>query len=267
MTRAKIYTLLLDMNKAEHKIPCIFNWSGGKDSALALYHCLNNSKLEIRYLVTTVNDSANRVSMHGVREELLISQAASIGIPLYQIRLPEMPGMKEYDDAMGRHLQKFRDEGITHSIFGDIFLEDLRKYREDRLAEAGLKAIFPLWKRDTTELINEFLDLGFRTIIVCTQNHLENLTGKEITKELISKFPDDIDVCGENGEFHTFVFDGPIFNDPVAFDVGENVFKEFKAPKNADDSCISNTSVSDKKSGFWYTDLLPGKLEATRSDR
>ncbi len=255
------------MNKAEQKIPCIFNWSGGKDSALALYHCLRNPQLEIRYLVTTLNDSANRISMHGVREELLISQAKSIGIPLYQIRLPEMPGMKEYDDTMRQHLEKFKEEGITHSIFGDIFLEDLRKYREDRLAEAGLKAIFPLWKKDTTELINEFLDLGFRTVIVCAQHHLEDLTGKEITRELITKFPDDIDVCGENGEFHTFVFDGPIFNDPVDFDIGAKVFKEFKAPKNADDSCISNSSDADKISGFWYTDLVTGKLEATISAR
>jgi uncharacterized protein (TIGR00290 family) len=245
------------MNTDKNRTPCIFNWSGGKDSSLALYHCLKNPELDIRYLVTTVNDSANRISMHGVREELLIRQAESIGIPLYQIRLPEMPGMKEYDEVMGKHLQKFKDEGITHSIFGDIFLEDLRKYREGRLAEVGLKAIFPLWKRDTTELINEFLDLGFRTMIVCTQHPLESLTGKEITKELVASFPENIDVCGENGEFHTFVFDGPIYKHPVAFEVGEKVFKEFKAPKDADDSCISTTAASDEKSGFWYTDLVP----------
>lgn len=195
--------------------------------------------------------------MHGVREELLIRQAESIGIPLYQIRLPEMPGMKEYDEAMRNHLEKFKAEGITHSIFGDIFLEDLRKYREDRLSEVGLKAIFPLWKRDTGELINEFLNLGFRTIIVCTKHNLENLTGKELTNDLISTFPDSIDVCGENGEFHTFVFEGPIFSVPIKFDVGERIFKEFKAPKNADDSCISSQSVPDEKSGFWYTDLVP----------
>ncbi|WP_411273262.1 diphthine--ammonia ligase [Daejeonella sp.] len=251
------------MTTTEPKLPCIFNWSGGKDSALALYHCLKNPALDIRYLVTTINNSANRISMHGVREELLIRQAASIGIPLYQIRLPEMPEMKDYDDAMREHLQKFENEGITHSIFGDIFLEDLRRYREDRLAEVGLKAIFPLWKRDTTELIYEFLDLGFRTIIVCTQHHLNELTGKEITKELISEFPDDIDVCGENGEFHTFVFEGPIFNHPVVFDIGEKVFKELKAPKNADESCTSDNTALDGKFGFWYTDLLPSGLAPT----
>lgn len=241
----------------QNKRACIFNWSGGKDSALALYHCLKDPELEIKYLVTTVNDNANRISMHGVREELLIRQAESIGIPLYQIRLPEMPGMKEYDDAMSRHLLKFKNEGITHSVFGDIFLEDLRNYREVRLAEAGLKAIFPLWKRDTSELINEFLHLGFRTIIVCTQHYFESLSGKEITKDLISKFPENIDVCGENGEFHTFVFEGPIFKHPIRFEVGEKVFKELSAPKDADDSCISPRSQPVEKAGFWYTDLVP----------
>ncbi|HVV55332.1 MAG TPA: hypothetical protein VHC47_08410, partial [Mucilaginibacter sp.] len=109
---------------------CIFNWSGGKDSALALYHCLQNPELDIRYLVTTVNDAANRISMHGVRVELLEKQAASIGIPLYQVRLPEMPGMKEYDEVMRRTMEHFSSEGITHVIFGDIFLEDLKAYRD-----------------------------------------------------------------------------------------------------------------------------------------
>src|ERR1700712_4464388 len=117
------------------KTPCIFNWSGGKDSALALYYCLRNHKLDIKYLVTTINDAVDRVSMHGVRTELLIKQAESIGIPLYQIRLPEMPGMDEYDNIMRKHLERFRDEGITHAIFGDIFLEDLKQYRDRRLAE------------------------------------------------------------------------------------------------------------------------------------
>ncbi len=241
------------MNKSPDKIACIFNWSGGKDSALALYHCLNDPSLEVRYLVTTVNDSANRISMHGVREELLLRQAEAIGIPLYQIRLPEMPGMEEYDTAMEFHLRKFRDEGITHSIFGDIFLEDLKKYREDKLGAVGLKALFPLWKRDTHRLINEFIDLGFRTIIVCTQQEFQNLAGKEITRELIKEFPPHIDVCGENGEFHTFVFQGPIFDFPIRCEVGELVFKELKSPKNGDDCASGENPVA--TSGFWYADL------------
>jgi uncharacterized protein (TIGR00290 family) len=234
---------------------CIFNWSGGKDSALALYHCKQNPELDIRYLVTTINDAADRISMHGVRVELLEKQAEHIGIPLFQIRLPEMPGMKEYDDIMRSNLERFRNEGITHAIFGDIFLEDLKSYRDARLTEAGMTAIYPLWKRDTTELINEFFDLGFETVIACTQERLERIVGKEITPELIMSLPDDVDVCGENGEFHTFAFKGPIFKNEIAYRLGEKVFKEYAARKNSDDTCFS--SSPQKPAGFWYCDLLP----------
>ncbi len=238
------------------KLKCIFNWSGGKDSALALYHCLRNPDIEIKYLVTTVNDALNRISMHGVRQELLILQAKRIGIPLYEIRLPEMPGMAEYDDAMRMHMEKFRAEGITHAIFGDIFLEDLKTYRDNRLAEVGMKGIYPLWKRDTHELINEFLSLGFGTVIACTKAELEDFVGKEITLDLIKNLPEEVDVCGENGEFHTFVFKGSIFSSTIKYQTGEKVFKAYKAPKSADDTCFSSDTAK-KPSGFWYCDLLP----------
>ena len=237
------------------QIQCVFNWSGGKDSALALYHCLQNPELKIKYLVTTINDSVDRIPMHGVRTELLIEQAESIGIPLYQIRLPEMPGMEAYDNIMRKHLMHLRKEGITHSIFGDIFLEDLKKYRDERLAEIGMTGIYPLWKRNSYELINEFLDLGFGTVIACTQERLERIAGKEITPKLILSLPDDVDVCGENGEFHTFAFKGPIFSKEIKYKTGERVFKEYKAPQNADDFCVSDTAK--KFSGFWYCDLIP----------
>src|SRR3569623_800156 len=216
------------------KLKCIFNWSGGKDSALALYHCLQNPDLEIKYLVTTVNDALNRVSMHGVREELLVLQAKRIGIPIYEIRLPEMPGMTEYDNVMRIHMEKFRSEGITHAVFGDIFLEDLKKYRDERLGEVGMTGIYPLWKRDSHELSKEFLALGFGTVIACTQARLENFVGEEITHDLVNSLPADVDVCGENGEFHTFVFKGPVFSSPIDYKTGEKVFKEYAAPKNTD---------------------------------
>jgi len=233
---------------------CIFNWSGGKDSSLALYHCLREPDIDIKHLVTTINDAADRISMHGVRTELLIKQAESIGIPLYQIRLPEMPGMSEYDEVMRYHLSKFRAEGITHSIFGDIFLEDLKAYRDARLAEIGMTGIYPLWKRDTHEVINKFMNLGFGTVIACTQAHLGHLAGQEITPELIASLPYDVDVCGENGEFHTFTFKGPIFSKPINYKIGEKIFKEYIAPKSTGDSC---SSTSDEINGFWYCDLLP----------
>jgi uncharacterized protein (TIGR00290 family) len=236
------------------KIKCIFNWSGGKDSALALYHCLKNPELDIKYLVTTINDAADRISMHGVRTELLIKQAESIGIPLYQIRLPAMPGMTEYNEVMHHHLSKLSAEGITHSIFGDIFLEDLRNYRDARLAEVNMKGIYPLWKRDTHELIDEFLHLGFGTVIACTQEELGELAGQVITKQLINNLPANVDVCGENGEFHTYAFKGPIFKEEIKYKTGERVFKEYKAPTKTDDDCAGSDRV--KKSGFWYCDLL-----------
>ncbi len=238
------------------KLKCIFNWSGGKDSALALYHCLQNPDIEIKYLVTTVNDALNRISMHGVREELLVLQAERIGIPLYEIRLPEMPGMAEYDDAMRTHMEKLKLEGVTHAIFGDIFLEDLKKYRDERLAEVGMTGIYPLWKRDSHELIDEFLSLGFGTVIACTQARLKDFVGQEITHDLIQSLPADVDVCGENGEFHTFVFKAPIFSSPIDYKTGEKVFKEYTAPKNTNDTCFLSDPVKGV-SGFWYCDLLP----------
>jgi uncharacterized protein (TIGR00290 family) len=239
-----------------NKLPCIFNWSGGKDSSLALYHCLQNPDLDIKYLVTTINDSVNRISMHGVRYALLAEQAKQIGISLYEVRLPEMPTMSAYDSTMSFHLEKLKAEGITHSIFGDIFLEDLKKYREDRLADVGLTAIFPLWKRDTKELINEFLNLGFKTVIACTQEKLGDFLGEVIDEELISKLPADVDVCGENGEFHTFAFAGPIFKNPIKYSLGEKLFKSYQAPKNADDNCFQKEDEQPKNLGFWYIDLV-----------
>ena len=235
-------------------ISCIFNWSGGKDSALALYYCLQNPNLEIRYLVTTINHVADRISMHGVRTELLIKQAESIGMPLYQIRLPEMPGMDEYDTIMRGHLEGFKKEGITHAIFGDIFLEDLKAYRDARLAEAGLTGIYPLWKRSTTGIINEFLQLGFGAVIACVQERLQAFVGLIIQESLIAALPADVDVCGENGEFHTFVFKGPLFKKPIRYKTGERVYRSYTTPTTVDD--IHGNDSDHKRSGFWFCDLI-----------
>ena len=238
-----------------NKILCIFNWSGGKDSTLALHYALQDPSIEIKYLVTTVTEQYNRVSMHGVRESLLIAQAESIGIPLYQIRLAEMPDMESYDRVMHFHLSKFKEEGISHSIFGDIFLEDLRTYREQKLAELGLKGIFPLWKKDTEQLINEFINLNYKTIIVCTQQNLEAFCGQIITINLISKMPLSVDPCGENGEFHTFAFAGPVFKKSIPFELGEKVFRPYKSPivnEDSDKADDNNSAIQ----GFWYLDLI-----------
>ena len=239
----------------EDKKVCIFNWSGGKDSTLALHYALQDPTIEIRYLVTTLTEKYNRVSMHGVREALLIAQAESIGLPLYQIRLGEMPDMETYDSTMLSHLTKFKEEGITHSIFGDIFLADLRAYRENKLQEVGMKGLFPLWNKNTSDLIAEFLNLQYKTIIVCAQENLEPICGKVIDNNLIAGLPADIDPCGENGEFHTFAYEGPIFKNKVHFEVGEKVYRTYNKP-NTSNSDSGSSVCKPNDYGFWYMDLI-----------
>ncbi len=222
---------------------CVFNWSGGKDSTLALHYILQQPEFDVTCLMTTVNELFSRISMHGVRVSLLVAQAESLGLPLHQIRLPEMPGMEEYEKAMVHHLNLFKTKGVTHSIFGDIFLEDLKIYREKKLAELEMYALFPLWKQDTTAIIKEFVRLGYKTVVVCAKEGLEDLCGRIIDESFLDDLPEGIDPCGENGEFHTFVFDGPIFKWPIKFELGERVFKKYAISEN-------------KESGFWFIDLL-----------
>src|SRR4051794_8584754 len=145
-----------------------FNWSGGKDSALALHYAIQNN-INIQKLLTNVNAVHNRISMHGVRRSLLETQAKAIGLPLDTIELPEQPSMTDYENAVVEKLNALKEEGFANAVFGDIFLEDLKQYRENQLATIGFKAIFPLWKRNTVELMHQFLDLGFKTIVVCTK--------------------------------------------------------------------------------------------------
>ncbi|GAC1438146.1 MAG: diphthine--ammonia ligase [Sediminibacterium sp.] len=235
----------------------IFNWSGGKDSALALYHTLQNNTYSIERLITSVNNTYNRIAMHGVRVELLERQAAELGMPLQQLRMNDQPTMSEYNDAMANLMLGLKKEGFTHSVFGDIFLEDLRKYREDKLAEQGFSAYFPLWKRNTTALIHEFIDLGFKTITACVKSELldESFAGRVIDKDFLNDLPPNVDPCGENGEFHTFVFDGPIFKEPIPYYIGEKIYREYEAPKNKEDNCFTADRPSSDNMGFWFCDL------------
>ena len=238
-----------------------FNWSGGKDSSLALYHALKDSRYNIKKLLTNVNNQYRRVSMHGVREALLEDQAAAIGIPLQKCILPDQPSMVEYEEHLMQMMHQLHEEEFTHSIFGDIFLEDLKIYREKQLAKVNMTAVFPLWKRDTTELMHEFLDLGFKTIVVCIKAELldKSFAGRIIDKEFLKDLPPNVDPCGENGEFHTFVFDGPIFKNPIAFEIGEKVFREYTAPTNSTDMCFTNQPSTPTSMGFWFCDLLPAQ--------
>lgn len=239
------------------KPKAIFNWSGGKESALCLYKILQEREYDVLTLLTSVSEKYQRISMHGVRVELLHEQAESIGLPLVKMEVPDMPTMEAYEKAMTHILLDIKKRGATVSVFGDIFLEDLRKYREEKLALVNLIGVFPLWKRSTKELINEFIDLGFKTILTCVnEKYLDkSFAGRIIDRNFLKDLPADVDPCGENGEFHTFVFDGPVFKKPVSFTVGEIVYRKYEAPQSTSpDACNNNSPFN---TGFWYCDLLP----------
>lgn len=240
------------MNKA------YLNWSSGKDSVLSLYYANNQNEYKVVELFTTINKDAKRVSMHGVRKELLLEQAEKIGLPLYITELDAETGMEEYNLKMQRATGSFKNKGFTHSVFGDIFLEDLRKYREDQLKNTGLTPVFPLWKKDTKELIEEFIDLGFKAIVVCTNSKYldDSFCGRLIDRNFIAELPDNVDPCGENGEFHTFVFDGPVFSSPVEIEIGEKVKRSYKPAQDKDDNCFQDDSEK-WDTEFCFCDLFP----------
>ena len=242
------------------KKKALFNWSSGKDSALALYKIKQDNNYEISCLLTSINQKFQRISMHGVRVELLEQQAKNIGLPLEIMQIPEMPTMEAYEAVVQTTLSKLKKQGITHSIFGDIFLEDLRKYREDKLAEMDFEGVFPLWKIPTQDLIQEFIGLGFKTIVVCVNERFldKSFVGRIIDQGFINDLPENVDVCGENGEFHTFTFDGPIFSKPIAFEVGEVVYRKYERPKEEDssDTACDTSDSSAFDYGFWYCDLV-----------
>lgn len=233
------------------------NWSSGKDAALALYKIQQEGEYSVQKLVTTVNTEFNRISMHGVRIELLQKQAKYLNLPLQQIELHGEVSMEDYNEVMRIETNKLLDEGFTHSIFGDIFLEDLKDYREKQLQEIGVQAVFPLWKQNTKELVKEFIATGFKAIIVCVNtNKLDkSFCGRIIDQSFLSDLPKDVDTCGENGEFHTFVFDGPIFKKPIEFEKGEMVEKSYKPAEESDNNCFSEDQKSWDTS-FVYCDLL-----------
>jgi len=185
--------------------------------------------------------------MHGVSRVLLEQQAQSIGLPLTTVELPEEASMEIYEPIIERKVTELKQEGYSTAAFGDIFLEDLRTYREEQLDKVKMNASFPLWKRDTKELLKEFLDLGFKTIVVCIKSDLldQSFVGRTIDDSFIEDLPDNVDPCGENGEFHTFCYDGPIFKNPIQFKLGETVYKSYQSPDKEDTDM-----------GFWFCDLI-----------
>jgi uncharacterized protein (TIGR00290 family) len=208
--------------------PILFCWSGGKDSAMALHTLLQRSDVRIAALLTTVTEGYERISMHGVRRELLRRQAQSIGLPLHEVCIPPQCVNPIYEARMEEALRMYFDQGVRRVAFGDIFLQDLRAYREKNLARIGMTALFPMWKRDTRELIRSFHANRFRAITVCVDPKIlaPSFAGRELNESFFRDLPPHADPCGENGEFHTFVFDGPIFHSPIPVRTGEIVNRD-----------------------------------------
>ena len=212
------------------------SWSGGKDSCLALYEIQKSPYYRVAALLTTVTRDYDRISMHGVRRVLLEQQAASVGIPLHQVLITKGAGNQEYETNLVEAMSAYRNQGIDSIVFGDLFLEDIKTYRDQFLARHDLQGIYPVWLRDTTEFIREFIALGFKAVITCVNGEVlsSSFAGMMIDDNFVSTLPSQVDPCGENGEFHTFVFDGPNFKSPVRFSIGETV----------------------QRDGFWLCDLL-----------
>lgn len=205
------------------KIPAVFNWSGGKDSALALYRVLQEDVYEIVSLLTTVNRDTRRSSMHGIPLQLLHRQAGSIGLPLEVVELPTNGSIEEYETAMSGAVDRFRELGVRHFIFGDICLEDVRAYRERQLAPYGITVVEPLWGRDTKAVAEDFFASGLRTVVVTTNAALldERFVSREYDRAFVAELPQGVDPCGENGEFHTFCYAGGMFRIPIEFSLGK----------------------------------------------
>lgn len=232
------------------------NWSSGKDATFALHKTVKSGSFSVEKLVTSLNTDFNRVSMHGIRKELLERQAESLGIPLHIIPLKGDVSMEKYNSIMQTHTSQLKNEGFSTAIFGDIFLEDLMEYRKEQLNKIGLTAEFPLWKIETPTLARQLIDLGYKAIVVCVNAKLldESFCGRVFDESFLTDLPENVDPCGENGEFHTFVFDGPLFKNPVSFEIGEKVLRDFSPNKNEDEEdCFDEPRSWDTK--FWFVDL------------
>lgn len=237
------------------------SWSSGKDATFALHVAIASKDFSVEKLVTTLNTDFNRISMHGIRKGLLQQQAESLAIPLHIIPLHGNISMDSYTSIMEEHMSELKNEGFETAIFGDIFLEDLMEFRENQLHAIGLEGKFPLWKKNTTELAHDFIELGYQAIVVCVNANVldKSFCGRLFDEQFLSELPENVDPCGENGEFHTFVFDGPLFRKPIRFEMGEKVLRDFSPNKKNEDDCFDEPRSWDAK--FWYVDLLLPKSQ------
>lgn len=217
-----------DPGAGDSRTPILLAWSGGKDSALTLASLRDSPKWRVAALLTTVTEEYDRISMHGVRTDLLRAQAVALDLPLRIVSIPPSSSNETYELRMGRALDEARAEGIDTVAFGDLFLTDVREYRERMLETVGMRAIFPLWGRPTDELARHFIDSGHRAVLTCvdTDQIDASFAGREYDSSLLEELPVGADPCGEKGEFHTFVYDGPTFPSPVEWKRGETVLRD-----------------------------------------
>ena len=208
----------------------IMGWSGGKDSVFALHEILRDDRYTVAGLLTTLTAGYDRISMHGVRRALLRHQAEALGFSLWEAVIPVKASNQEYETQMGNALAEVRSRfpDVSSCVFGDLFLEDIRAYRERMLGQVGMRGVFPLWRRDTAVLAREFVRLGYKAVVVCVDTSVlpQRFAGMEFDEDLLRALPAGVDPCGENGEMHTFVYDGPIFARPIAHSKGEVVLRE-----------------------------------------
>ena len=226
----------MEANSMVEKV--ILSWSGGKDSAMALRELLRDRQYQTESLLTTITKGYDRISMHGVRVSLLDLQARALGLPIVKVFIPQAPSNEQYESTMREVLEREHANGVTTVAFGDIFLEDIRRYREEKISQVGMKAIFPIWRKDTRELALEFIAAEFRAILTSVDSTQldSSFVGRTFDASLLSDLPVGVDPSGENGEFHTFVYDGPTFSQPISVRKGEIVLRENR---------------------FYYCDLLP----------
>lgn len=219
---------LLFFAKHIMKRKILLSWSSGKDSAWALHVLRQSGEVEVVGLLTTINTNFQRVAMHGTRLALVRAQAEAAGLPLWEVPLPWPCSNEVYEQAMTAACASAVQQGISGIAFGDLFLEDVRRYREDRLRGTGLEPLFPIWGRNTRELISDMLEGGLRARVVCLDPSKcpAEFIGRDLNVELLTRFPAAMDPCGENGEFHTFAYAGPMFREPIPIEAGACVTRD-----------------------------------------
>jgi uncharacterized protein (TIGR00290 family) len=221
--------------------PILLAWSGGKDSTLALEELNRSARWRVVRLLTTVTEAFDRITMHGVRTELLREQARALGLPLTVVGIPPGSDNDLYEERMAAALASARGDGVRSVAFGDLFLEEVRQYREVMLAKVGMRCVFPLWGLDTYDLAERFISSGYEAVLTCvdTEQIPGSFAGKPFDREMLGDLPPSADPCGENGEFHTFVYNGPLFAQPVWNRLGELVLRDGR---------------------FMYADLVPEQV-------